>query len=92
MKVCLVFKKLHISYNQVNSNELQIFVDAIKKAKKMDGVVDVLAPDYLLTLILKIKRFLKCTSLWLGDNRRLSVSMNENDSNTMYIVQSGVNC
>jgi len=54
----------------------------------MDGVVDVLASDYLLTLTFEDKTISKY-SLWLGKNE--GSIMNENDSNTMYILPSGLN-
>ena len=83
----LDIKKPHISYKQENSIELQTFVHAIKTAKKIDGVVDVLAPDYLLTFTFEDKTNSKY-SLWLGKYE--GSIMNENDSNTMYILQSGL--
>src|SRR4051794_6345684 len=55
----LDIKKPHISYKQENSIELQTFVHAIKTAKKIDGVVDVLAPDYLLTFTFEDKTISK---------------------------------
>ena len=81
----LDIKKPHFSYSQENSNELKIFVDAIKKAEKINGVVDVSAPYYLLTLTFEDKTISRY-SLWLGNNG--GAFMNENNTNTMYIVQS----
>ncbi|QXJ36990.1 hypothetical protein BV455_00252 [Parageobacillus caldoxylosilyticus] len=41
-------KEPHISYGQENAAELQTFVDAIQKAKKVNGIVDIVKPDFLL--------------------------------------------
>ena len=76
-------KKSHITYNQQNSKELQTFVDAIKRAEKVNGVVDVPAPDYLITLTFKDKTISKY-SLWLRDGG--GSIMNEKDTHTIYTL------
>lgn len=43
-------KEPHISYGQENAAELQTFVDAIQKAKKVNGIVDIVKPDFLLNI------------------------------------------
>jgi hypothetical protein len=43
-------KKPHISYNRENPFELKIFVDAIQRAEKMNGIFDMKSPNYLLTI------------------------------------------
>jgi hypothetical protein len=80
-------KDPHITYNQENSTELQTFVDAIEKAEKLDGVFDMTAPDYLLTLTFDDKTIAKYP-LWLGtDGGSL---MNEKDSHTLYKLPSNL--
>lgn len=80
-------KDPHITYNQENSTELQIFVDAIEKAEKLDGVFDMTAPDYLLTLTVDDKTIAKYP-LWIGtDGGSL---MNEKDSHTLYKLPSNL--
>jgi hypothetical protein len=80
-------KDPHITYNQENSTELQTFVDAIDKAEKLDGVFDMLAPDYQLTLTFEDKSTAKY-SLWLGtDGGSL---MDEKDSHTLYKLPSNL--
>ena len=80
-------KDPHITYDQENSAELQTFVDAIEKAEKLDGVFDMTAPDYLLTLTFEDKSTAKY-SLWLGaDGGSL---MNEKDSHTLYKLPSNL--
>lgn len=83
----LDIKDPHISYHQDASNELQTFIDAIKKVNKIDGIVDVTKADYYLTISFENK-----TSshyfLWLGDDG--GSIMNENDSNTMYTLHSDI--
>jgi hypothetical protein len=80
-------KDPHITYNQENSSELQTFVDAIEKAEKLDGVFDMTAPDYLLTLTFDDKTIAKYP-LWLGtDGGSL---MNEKDSHTLYKLPSNL--
>jgi len=78
-------KKPHISYNQKNSTELATFAKAIKRAKKVDGVVDVTAPDYLLTLTFKDNTTSEY-SLWLGEDS--GAIMDEKDTYTIYILPS----
>ncbi|MEH7513590.1 hypothetical protein V7146_12795 [Gottfriedia acidiceleris] len=81
----LDIKEPHASYHQDASIELQIFIDAIKTANKIDGIVDVAKADYYLTMSFENK-----TSshyfLWLSDDG--GSIMNENDSNTMYRLHS----
>jgi len=80
-------KDPHITYNQENSIELQTFVDAIEKAEKLDGVFDMTAPNYLLTLTFDDKTIAKYP-LWLGtDGGSL---MNEKDSHTLYKLPSNL--
>ncbi|MGA9227491.1 MAG: hypothetical protein WB217_14200 [Mesobacillus sp.] len=75
----------HIIYNQENSIELQAFVDAIEKAEKVDGVFDMTAPNYQLTLTFEDKSTAKY-SLWLGvDGGSL---MDEKESHTLYRLPS----
>lgn len=77
----------HITYNQENSTELQTFVDAIEKAERVDGVFDMTAPDYQLTLTFKDKSTAKY-SLWLGtDGGSL---MDEKESHTLYRLPSNL--
>lgn len=80
-------KKPHISYNQINSIELKTFVEAIQNAEKVNGVMDVTAPDYLLTLTFEDKTISKY-SLWLGDDG--GAIMNEKDTHTMYTLPSNL--
>lgn len=80
-KNMLDIKKPHITYNQKNSKELQIFVDAIQRAEKMNGIVDMTSPDYLITLTFEDKTISKYT-LWLRNGG--GSLMNENDSNHIY--------
>ncbi|WP_430509149.1 hypothetical protein [Gottfriedia solisilvae] len=77
-------KKPHITYNQENSEELQTFVDAIKKAKKVSGIVDVATPGYLITLTYEDKT-ISNYSLWIDDAG--GSIMNENDSNHIYTLR-----
>lgn len=80
-------KDPHITYNQENSIELQTFVDAIEKAEKLNGIFDVTAPDYLLTLTFEDKPTARY-SLWLGaDGGSL---MDEKESHTMYKLPSSL--
>lgn len=77
----------HIIYNQENSMELQTFVDAIEKAEKVDGVFDMLAPDYQLTYTFEDNSTAKY-SLWLGaDGGSL---MDEKESHTLYKLPSNL--
>jgi hypothetical protein len=77
----------HVIYNQENSNELQTFVDAIEKAEKVDGVFDMIAPNYQLTLTFEDKSTAKY-SLWLGaDGGSL---MDEKESHTLYRLSSSL--
>lgn len=80
-KNMLDVKKPHIIYNQKNSKELQIFVDAIQRAEKFHGVVDMTSPDYLITLIFEDKSISKYT-LWLRNGG--GSLMNETDSYHIY--------
>ncbi|NRD76588.1 hypothetical protein HPT25_03665 [Bacillus sp. BRMEA1] len=74
-------KKPHITYKQKNSKELQIFVDAIQRAEKMNGIGDVTSPDYLITLTFEDKTISKYT-LWLRNEG--GYLMNEMDSYHIY--------
>ncbi|MBB6451716.1 hypothetical protein HNQ94_000137 [Salirhabdus euzebyi] len=76
-------KEPHVSFTQQNSTELQTFVDAIQKAKKVDGVVDMLKADYVLTLIFEDKTN-STYSLWLGTDG--GSIMDENNTHTVYIL------
>lgn len=58
-------KPPHQSYKQKDSDALKTFVKAIEKAEKLNAVVDVVAPDYLVTLTFDDKTKAKY-SLWLG--------------------------
>ncbi|WP_088044255.1 hypothetical protein [Bacillus sp. EAC] len=81
----LDLKEPHATYHKDASIELQTFIDAIKKANKIDGIVDVAKAGYYLTISFENK-----TSshyfLWLSDDG--GSIMNENDSNTMYTIHS----
>ncbi|WLR42352.1 hypothetical protein LC087_16840 [Bacillus carboniphilus] len=40
----------HITYLQIDTTEIQLFVEFIKRAEPIDGVVDVIVLDYVLTI------------------------------------------
>jgi len=82
-KDMLDVRKPHKTYNQKNSTELLTLVEAIQRAKKVKGVVDVTAPDYLLILTFKDKTMSKY-SLWLGEES--GAIMNEKDTHTIYTL------
>ncbi|MBG9587209.1 hypothetical protein [Cytobacillus firmus] len=81
-------KKPHITYTQENSKDLQVFVDAVRRAEKVNGVMDVTAPDFQITLTFKDKT-ISIYLLWLGDDG--GAIMNENDTHTMYTLPSDLN-
>lgn len=74
-------KEPHITYNQKNSKELQTFVDAIQRAEKFQGIVDMTSPDYLLTLTFEDKTISRYM-LWLRNGG--GSLMNEKDSHHIY--------
>lgn len=80
-------KEPHISYKDKNQLELQTFANAIMKAKKVQGIVDVAKPDYLLTITFEDKT----TSnyyLWIStDNGSI---MNKEDTHTIYTLPSNI--
>ncbi|MBS4172824.1 hypothetical protein [Bacillus sp. FJAT-49736] len=79
----LDIKKPHIFYTQKDTAEIQLFANAIKRAKKIDGVVDVTTPDYLLTLTFEDKTKSNYC-LWIGKDG--GSIMKEKDTHTMYIL------
>ncbi|MGG0717957.1 hypothetical protein ABE096_10270 [Robertmurraya massiliosenegalensis] len=80
-------EKPHITYSQENTKELQTFVDAIRRAEKINGIVDVMAPEYLLTFTFENETSSKY-SLWLGmDGGSI---MDEKDTHTLYTLPKGL--
>lgn len=80
-KNLLDIKRPHILYTKEDSAELQILVDAILRAEKIPGIVDVTAPNFVFTLTFEDKTKERY-SLWLHkDGGSL---MNEKDSNHIY--------
>ncbi|MGJ7912496.1 hypothetical protein [Neobacillus sp. LXY-1] len=77
----------HVIYYQKNGKELKTFIEAIHKAKKINGVVDVAVPDYLLTLTFEDQSVSKYTLSIGPDSGSI---MNENDTNTLYKLPSFV--
>jgi hypothetical protein len=80
-------KDPYISFGKENNLELQSFVDAINKAKKVNGVVDVAVPDFLLTITFDDKTTSKYF-FWLHSDS--GSIMNEKDTHTIYNIPSHI--
>ncbi|MGP7817408.1 hypothetical protein [Niallia sp. 01092] len=80
-------KLSQISYKQEDKVELQTFVNAINKAKKVSGIVNVAAPDYLLTIAFEDNEIFTY-SLWLNSDS--GSIMNDKDTNTLYTLPNNL--
>ncbi|MFC4184441.1 hypothetical protein [Saccharococcus thermophilus] len=80
-------KEPHIFYGQENAVELQTFVDAIKKAKKVNSIVDVVKPDFLLKIAFENKTTSK-HYLWLSSDSGSII--NKEDTHTIYTLPSNI--
>ena len=78
-------KEPHVTYGQEDVDVLKTFVKSIEQAEKMNGIVDVTTPDYLLTITFTDETVAKYT-LWLGVNG--GSLMNENNSHIIYSLPS----
>ncbi|CEG26274.1 hypothetical protein [Bacillus sp. B-jedd] len=78
-------KEPHVTYGQEDVDALKTFVNSIEQAEKVNGFVDVTAPDYMLTITFTDETIAKYM-LWLGVNG--GSLMNENNTHTIYSLPS----
>ncbi|MFE8699708.1 hypothetical protein ACFYKX_03610 [Cytobacillus sp. FJAT-54145] len=76
-------KEPHGEYTQENTDVLRTFVDAINRAEKLAGIVDVATPHYQFTLTFENKTSAQYF-LWLGDDH--GSLMHAEDTHYLYTL------